>query len=256
MRDFNLDGKVVGRLRPVAEGGHGIYEQYATQRFPIGTLYEKHGRKWRFCKAYEAITLPHRGSPNMAIIPGDTGGSAFGVEGNLYAEALAGAQIVYVATATAFPIDAFFGGLFVSFHGTGSEIACLRVSGNDLGNGTYVKVYLDEPLPWTVTVAYGINLHPSPYANCGNSSHVGTYASVVVVPMIAITSGYYFWGQTKGPAWVTPTVFGTAREKYFYSDGTLIDGAVGIDANQLAGYVLARTVTAGYGDGIIDLMLE
>ena len=254
MRDFNVDGVVVGR--PYQE----VHEQSATQESPIGSIHERHGRRWRYCKAGASTFLfAHRGHPNMNIIPGDTGGSTYGVEGNLYEAAIAGADNVLVTTTTAFTLDFFTGGLFVVFStGLNPDLFCLRVSGNDVGNGTYVKVYLDERLPVAVTVAFGVNLHPSPYGNIGTSQQAAGGAQVVCVPSIKATANYYFWGQTKGPCWVTPTTWsGNAGHLYVFngSDGCLIPDTGANPSLQLAGHVLARNVT-DYGDGIIQLMLE
>ncbi len=250
MRDFNADGVVVGR--PYQE----IYEQSLTQKYPIGMIHERHGRRWRYSRAYETIALAHRVCPNMALQGGDTGGSTFAIEKNLYATAKVGESIVLVETTVAYAKDYFVDGLMTVFStGLNPDIFCLRVSGNDLGNGTYVKIYLDEPLPVDMTVVFGVNVNPSSYQNVGDQSHCGTTASGVVVPSVKVTSGYFFWGQTKGPAWVTPTAFGGGRMKMLHSDGCIIDmSAAGVQ--QLVGVVIARSSNGTYGDGNVNLMLE
>lgn len=261
MRDFNQDGVVVGR--PYQE----IFEQSATQKYPIGTIHERHGRRFRYGYAATALS-PCRGAANGNIIPGDTGGSSHGVEGNLYAEAPVGQKWVDVATSTAFAVDYFVGGLFVVFStGATPSLWCARISGNDLGDGTSCKVYLDEPIPVKVTTSYGVNLHPSPYSRVSAGMTHQDYESFVCVPHYNVEAGYYFWGQTRGPCWVTPTGspntwpgYGAGgRDCYFHIDGTIMqteDRDLSTYSPQRAGYVLASSATATYGDGVIMLMLE
>lgn len=253
MRDFNTDGMVVGR--PYQE----IYEQSLIQKYPIGMIHQRHGRRWRYSYAAETFVFAHRGCPNLNIVPGDTGGDVHGIEKNLYATAKAGETSVLVqnaAAGTLFPVDYFVGGLMVVFStGLNPDIFCLRVSGNDLFSATYGKVYLDEPLPVDMTIVFGVNLHPSPYSRVGSSQSGAATKTVVVVPSIKVTAGNWFWGQTKGPCWVTPSPYGGGRNKVWNTDGTIID-ATTTDIRQLAGVAMARDATGTYGDGVILLMLE
>jgi len=73
--------------------------------------------------------------------------------------------------------------------------------------------------------------------------------SNVVVPLISVTSGSYFWGQTWGPCFgvQTSTKPGLAsgdREIYFGADGALITGVdvhtAGGNA-QRAGFLITNT---------------
>jgi len=250
MRDSNVDGVVVGR--PYQE----IYEQSATQKYPIGTIHERHGRRWRYCKAYETFLFNHRLAPNMALQGGDTGGTAFGIEKNLYtgAAGIAGDTSVLVETTVAYAVDYFFGGLMVLFTGANPALYCLRVSGNDLGTGAYVKIYLDEPLPIDVPVTYGVNIHPSPYMNVGSSEHCAN-APIVCVPMVIASSGYFFWGQTRGPCWVTPNTFAWGPEKVALTDGTIVK-ATSSEVRQCVGIAGCRSSNGSYDDGVIMLHLE
>ena len=72
MRDFNLDGVVQGI--PYQR----IWEKSATQKYPIGAILERHGRRFRYCHAVADITITHTGLPNMARHGGDTGGGVNG----------------------------------------------------------------------------------------------------------------------------------------------------------------------------------
>ena len=83
------------------------------------------------------------------------------------------------------------------------------------------------------------------------SDIVGTTSarmSNVVVPLISVTSGRYFWGQTWGPCFgvQTSTKPGAAdgdREVYFNTDGALVTGA-DIKSTMLAqraGFIITNT---------------
>jgi len=253
MRDFNTDGVVVGR--PYQE----IYEQSASQKYPIGMIHERHGRRWRYSYAVENFHFAHRGCPNLNLVPGATGGDAHGIEKNLYATGFKGDTSVLVqnaAAGTLFPVDYFVGGLMVVFStGLNPDLFCLRISGNDLFTATYGKVYVDEPLPVEVSITMGVNLHPSPYSRVGSSQSAAGARTVVVVPSIKVTAYNWFWGQTKGPCWVTPTTYGGGRNKFFNgSDGCIIDAATS-HTLQFAGLAMPAD-TGTYGDGVILLMLE
>ena len=247
MRDFNADGLLAGR--PYID----VHAQDAVQKVPIGHIYERYGRRWRYSRA-GADMLAHRGAFNAAIIPGDTGGSAFGGEADLYGAHVAGIREVLWENATAWPVDYFQGGWAVFFRGAESDIQTIRISGNDLGDGTSCKLYLDEPLAFANDGTYGVTCYANPYYN---TNQTGSATSpVVCVPMCNVTSGYFYWGQTKGPCWVTPTAYGPATLKVWHGDGCIKDAANGTtETLQIAGYMLNRDVGT-YGDGLIQLMLE
>lgn len=72
--------------------------------------------------------------------------------------------------------------------------------------------------------------------------------SNVVVPLISVTSGKYFWGQTWGPCFgtVVATIPGRAdgdREVYYNIDGALVTGAdiTATGLAQRAGFIITNT---------------
>lgn len=249
MRDFNLEGLVVGR--PYQD----VMEESATQRYPIGTKYERHGRIWRYARAGAAM-IPHRGAFSAAIIPGDTGGSTYGGEADLYGAHVAGLREVDWENATAWPVDYFQGGWAVFFRGAYSDIQTIRISGNDLGDGTSCHLYLDEPLAFANEGTYGVTCYANPHYNTNQSG--SATSPVVGVPGVALTgSGYFYWAQTSGPCWVTPTAYGPSILKVWHTDGTIKDAANGTtETLQIAGWMMNRDVSGSYGDGLIWLMLE
>jgi hypothetical protein len=134
-----------------------------------------------------------------------------------------------------------------------------RIIGNDLPYGTaaspeYMKVYVDPPLTKDFTDVATDGL-PSMYMFAGASGSVSTMFSVCVVSPIIVAAESWFWGQTKGPCWVTPTAGWTTasfREAEFSATGTIAVAAYG--GLQPAGYLLAANNASD--DAHLQLMLE
>lgn len=261
MRDFNMSGVVVGFPN------QSIHEESEAQQYPVGMIHERHGRRWRYFQAVEAVGGDHRACPNMSIVPGDTGGSVYGIEKNFYSSVPRGATKVEVENpgSTAFPVDYFVDGTMVVFSTSKNPaIFCCRISGNDLFTTTSGWIYLDEPIPMALTVegtdwgtgGWGVNLHPSPYRNVGSAANGSlTLRTFVVVPAMSVQATYWAWGQTKGPCWVTPNAYGSGRIKVFHSNGTITDRADG-SISQIAGNAIAADYDGAYGDGLIDLDID
>jgi hypothetical protein len=253
MRDWTTDGFVVGRPY------QSVHEESATQKYPIGTVYEAFGRRWRYCKAAATITPARRGCPNLAQNPWYAGGYSFGSDG-CTATGLSGENYFDVTLSGDYDIerlvDCYQGGILTLYPSTGIPIWQYHILGNDLSHttNTIVRIYVDPPLISDFT-AVPVDGMPSPYMYVGDGESVGTQLSVVVVNELIITSGYYFWGQTRGPAWVTPNAGWTTaatREAEWHTNGT-IKAAAGV-ALQRAGYLLVNNTDAD--DAIIMLQLE
>jgi len=251
MREFDKEGTVVGVPY------QGIMEESATPKYPIGTLYERFGQRFRYCKAYEAIPYAHRGAPAMQPSSWTAGVMSMGSD-ETTVTGIAGATQVTIFTGGSYDIahavDYFQGGMLTLF--TGTTVEQHRIIGNDASHtsNTYFECYI-EPGLRIARDGVACDIMGSPYAFVGSSASVATGYSVVVVPQIAITSTYYFWGQTKGPCFVTPNAEWTTastREAEWHTDGTIKAGA-GV-ALQRAGYVIYYNGTAA--DSYVMLMLE
>lgn len=253
MRDFNPEGMIYGRP------AQAVNEQSLTQKYPIGTIYEAWGKRWRYCKAVETITPGKRGCPNMAVATWTAGQFSMGSDQTTITGTIGSSEVIIFTGADydlAHAIDLFQGGQITVFPAAGVAIHEYRIVGNDLSytSDTYMKVYIDPPLAAT-EASTPCDLIPSPYARVGAPASVGTGRSVVVVPEILVTDTYYFWGQTRGPCWVTPNAGWTTastRVCEFHTDGTIKAGA-GV-ALQHAGYLLQAN--AADDDSHIMLMLE
>ena len=261
--DMNDDGVVRGR--PYQEVG----EIAAAQNYPIGMKLERHGRIYRYCKAYEAITITNRGCPNMVDYPwiATSVRSAKFVSCNSFVAGdrkitLTVDDVVEGDPYAALTKNYFTGGFINCFFDT-NAIQTIRVSGNEIGTvnassaaNTDIILYLDEPFAKNYASGCSVDLYASPYIAVGASGSKTAYASVVVVPHVAVTSGYFFWGQTQGPCWVTPTAGITTanvRDVVFHSDGTVKVNTG--DGLQRAGYIMYKG-DGSQDDSTIMLQLE
>jgi len=261
MRAFNVDGVLVGRPNQT------VHEQSATQKYPIGTIYEPFGKRWRYCLAAEDITIARRGCPALIYNPWKAGAPQFGADGTTVTGNAGEPWVIATFGAdydVAKAVDVLQGGLLTLYLAAprDDEIFEYTILGNDASYEATLaddrcKIYIDPPLSedMTAVAADGI---PSPYSAVGASGSGTTTRSFVVVPEIQVTTGYYFWGQTRGPAWVTPSAgWQTAnyRDCCFHTNGTIIPhlDSTGV-AKQRCGYLLADCVDAD--DAHIMLMLE
>lgn len=253
MREFNCDGIIVGRP------AQAVNEESATQKYPIGTIFEAFGKRYRYCRAAAAITPGKRGAPNLATCPwtGTDDGYGIGSDGATVT-GIVGSRFVDVThRAHAHTLDEFQDGIMNVYPAAPLDVNIyqFRIIGNDVDNaaGLVFRAYVDPPLPVALT-AVPVDISPSPYMNVGAPASVGTKLSVVVIPEITVQNGYFFWGQTKGPCWVTPNagITGAAtRMVGFHTNGTII-AATGVI--QTAGYLLANNTADD--DACIMLMLE
>lgn len=254
MRDFNLDGMVVGRLY------QEIQKRSAVQAYPIGTIHERHGKRFRYCRACANVTITHVGLPNMSLHGGDTGGGVYGCMGTVGNKGYEGethflmANVANANPQTLFTKDWFYNGtlnLYVP-HADYTDVLTLRISGSDVAIAASVKLYLDEPLPCDVAATVFGECHPSPYLNVGANNSGGANYPFVVVNQVELTTGDYFWGQTRGPCYVQRNVGvdTSARRKVFISG--LIEDEASNDIRQQVGYALTPKVS----DGMVMLMLE
>ena len=256
MRDMNVDGVLGG----VPWESVGLYVDTELQRFPIGTIFEAHGRRYRYCRAYEAIDLPGWLAPNMALQGGDTGGDVFAIEHEANQVHYAGETAIYVNATPTYSVDYFYNGLVVIFS-TGADpgLMIFRCTGNEVGDATKIKIYLDHPLPIDITAGagtgYGISVYPSPYQNVGcGRTHAGV-GPAVVNPLCTVASGYYFWGQTRGISYVSPNAYSYGVNKMLVTDGSTAK-ATTTDIRQFVGTTMPRSSDGSYDDGAIILNLE
>ena len=246
-------------------GDPDIYAQSVTQLYPLNTRLEyADGRVFRYGKAGATST----GAPlarlvgNANAVPGATGEEDVdGFEGDLNTAAAAGAEYVDLEKATAYAENFFEDGM-LAVYPSGHYVE-YRIAGSELGNGTYCRVYLDDPLKTALSATDGVTAYKSIYSQVKQlgAEGVGYVSALGVCLASGFTSAYFAWIQTWGRCIITPTAyFGDSQHEraVFYNPG---DGTIGTAASydpssghQLIGFLTGRTVS-GYGDLEVMLML-
>lgn len=227
----------------------GWYEQSATPKYPVGLRYAVGDRVFRYCRAATALRL-HHGEGNNDVLH----------EQNTEVIAYAGdlSLTILHTTATA---DQFKDG-YINIHTAPMQI-CLRIKGNAASDSTRTVLYLKDPLIADVAAGTFTDIHANIYNNVGGRAGGTHYTSAICIPLINVTSGYYFWGQTWGPVVATAAAGGglggavDERAVYFDDDGSIgVMGDCAGSATQLpqhAGFLLATTAL---GSDDIFFMLQ
>lgn len=243
-----------------------IYTQSSSQLFPLNTKLEyADGRVFRYGKVGATST----GAPiarlvgNANLCPGATGDpDVDGYEGDPYTAAAVGDEHVDLEIATAYAENFFEDGMLACY--PSGHYCEYRICGSDLGNGTYCRVYLDEPLKTALGATTAVTAYKSIWSQLKQLGAEGTgYVSALGVCLASgFTANYYVWVQTRGRAIVTPTAYfgDSAHERScFYNPA---DGTIGTAAtydpssgHQLIGFLTQRT-ESGYGDLEVFLTLE
>jgi hypothetical protein len=248
-----------------------IYTQYENKPCPIGTLgMDQFGSLYRLCKAGAAVT-----AGSLPVPVANANVCADGVTGDLstcdlYSDTASVGDVVIriddTNDATARPVDFFEGG-HAFFYGAGTtERQARRVLSSTVGTSASLYITLDAPL--TIAITDGaVDVYPSQYSNCVNpQAEANTYETFVAYPLLpSITSGYYFWGLTRGPCMghyrtTFPGEAAVDKDVYFDRTGYIdtvinVNGTFGSVSPQRAGYLIPCN-TAGYGSTFFFLQLE
>ncbi len=213
----------------------GIYTSETTQRYTYGTRY---------------LTWDGRVYKYMLLT---TGGSVsyHGVRGTLSAQtgwttALAGTagdRSYTVTDSTVVAEDSLAGGMLQIYDSTIDNSHSIHVVGNELGNGTNIRLYLEFPLPVTVTASDTIELFKNQYRAVSEASNA-TSPWLGIACVTAATT-YNIWSQTWGVALVSPgnTTLDDAaddeRMTFWNSNATIAElgGTPTAGENQVAGYI-------------------
>ncbi len=239
-----------------------VYTEDSAQQYPLGTKLEfADGRVFRYGKWGAASTsVPMaRMVANANLCPGATGEpDVDGYEGNLYAAAAVGATYVdlYQNQADA---ENFYEDGMLAVYPTGHYVE-YRIAGNELGNGTYVRCYLDtvSGIKTALTAGTaestggtGVTAYKSIFSQLKDAVAEGTgfISCMGAVLASVMTSGYFGWVQRRGRAIVTPTAyFGDTTDErmaQLHSDGCIALKAG--HGTHTIGYLTQRT-ESGYGD--------
>ena len=236
------------RALPRAKG-QGIMEESSTQKAQMGAKLEiPDGRIFRYAKASAAISTGLVASTDDVYkYDADTN--------DTFTAAAAGATQFTVSARTGDSLDEYAGAYFGNI--TNGEQ--YRIKSNTASSASKVTFTLYDPIKTAFAATDDYLITPNPYASVITATVSGgttAYDRAVGVTPIAITSGYYFWLQTKGVAFVLADA-GAAITKG--TPVTLSDSTAGAiqDQDALAENVIGYCVTAAaaskYGGVMLNL---
>ena len=259
--------QVLGDLLP-NQIEQSIYEQSVVQRYTIGSPKVSGGRKFRYSQAEDTLAGLARLVINSNYCPGCTGHeNEDGFEGVLNSAAPIGSSYVDLKD-TALRAANYYKDGFLAIYGV-AIFHQHKIVASAPGNGTYVRVWLDEPITTeAVTVAMGVTAYISSYSAIAPAGSVQAgFETFMGVNLIPVTSGRFFWLQTGGPCILTPTggvwPGSAANLRQVYAnpaDGTIQPGTQSDPSHgfQSIGYLWSATGGSGadYGDLWVMLMLD
>jgi len=226
------------------------YEQSATQNFPIGTRLQLGDRVFHYCQA--------KGTTAVAMKAGHNGTADCGVNTAAVAYPAGTTTLIILDTNTRAANYYQNGYLWVMDLVSGIyQMYKIKSSLAALAADNQVTLTLYDPIPNAIPASTWVTAWPNPYSNILFTTD--GHSSMVCVPLIPVTTDYYFWGQTWGPCFGTamsalPGAASGDRDIYFNSDGALVNGAsLTTNGAQRAGYLI--TMTSGGGDQFYMLQL-
>lgn len=244
-----------------------INAQSVSQVYPMGMQFKRGDKKYRYSLAAGNLAALARLVINSNYAPGVTGHTQEdGYEGNVYAIAPIGQTYVDIADTVARAANFYQGGHMIIFSGTIFHQRYIIRS--ELGTGAFVRVHFIEPLVTEApAVTDGVTVYRSPYSavKAAGSTQVG-FEPFIGVNLLPITSGYYFWLQTDGLAFITahggtwPGAAADQRDVYAHQDGTVDPASVKDPTSGFQKVGWLSTLTGGtasdYGDALINLQLD
>lgn len=172
----------------------GIYTSETTQRYVYGTRY---------------ITWDGRVYKYMGLT---TGGcvSYHGVAGTLSAQTefvtalagTAGERAYTVTDSSTIAEDQLAGGMIELYKATIDNSTSVHIVGNDAGNGTNVRLFLEFPLSSTMTSSDNVEVYENQYRLVSETTNA--IAAWLGIPCVTAATGNNVWTQTWGPSLVTP----------------------------------------------------
>ena len=225
-----------------------IYEESSTQLYNLGTRLVTDERVFRYCRAGAALNRSDGAMNNDQWSLTNE---------NANQDAAVGDTDMQVVNTTGTQ-NQYQGGWVAIFT---SRLQLRHIIANDASDGTDIKLYLDGPIEVAMSTTW-VTGYPSIYYD--TRTFTEEYTSVVCVPPIAVTSGYYYWGQTWGPCYMraagtVPGISVYDRDVYFAGTGAIYGGKQAESATaggyQRAGILLPRTAS-GTGDQFFMLQLS
>ena len=244
--DYDSEGNVSNHCLsdgPISGGQwQPLYEQSAIQNFPIGTRLQVQDRTFHYACAGGTTAVAMKAGHNAsAECSANTAATAYA----------AGVKTIIFLDTDTRAAHYYQNGYAWVMNLTSGVYQFLKIKDSDvaLAADNQVTLHLYDPLPFAIPASTWLTVHRNPYASILFTT-VNT-SSMVGVPLIPVTSGYYFWIQTWGPCFGTamsaiPGAAANDRAIYFNSDGALINGAsLTTNGMQYAGYLLPNTAAGG-----------
>ena len=252
---YNADGVLASHVLSdgLLAGGvwQNLYEQSLTQNFPIGTRLQIQDRTFHYACA--------GGTTAVAMKAGHNASAEYSANTAAVAYAAGATTIIFLDTDTR-AAHYYQNGYAWVMNLVSGVYQFLKIKDSLVAEAADNQVTLElyDPLPFAIPASTWLTVHRNPYASILFTT-VNT-SSMVGVPLIPVTSGYFFWIQTWGPCFGTamsaiPGAAANDRAVYFNSDGALINGAsLTTNGMQYAGFLLPNT--AGGGDQFYCLQLN
>ena len=239
----------IGGAGKGSKNGQGLYEESSTPKFAIGANLELgDNRVFRYSYASAAITVGKVVSTDSAqLIVADTDG--------VFTAAGAGSTEISVtdATLSSVALNHYAGG----YLGNITNGEQYRIKSNTAASSNLVTFTLYDGIATAVAATDDYMLYGGPYNGVITATVAGgAYDRVVGVNPIAVTSGYYFWLQTRGIAFAlndaaAAVVLGDNLQLSDSTAGTVQTQDTGIDTP-----VIGQAVGAAAASKHVPFMLN
>lgn len=254
----------IGRF--IGGSDQDIYEQSLTQNFDVGTRRVVDDRVFRYCKAGDTLVALFGGRCTNFPREGSTDAVEYAAGTYQITIPMNPNGVNYVAEQVAnywkdgyiwimqWPIVTGVGQMY-------------RIRSSAAAVSGFVTLTLYEALKTTVAASTWITAWPNVYQGIKTAASVRM--SVVCIPLIPVTSGYYFWGQTWGPIFMasgqSPGRNDYDRDLYFHPMpltpgqqgvvcGSSLDfSTLGNKIPQRAGFIITNTSAWTNADGNPEL---
>lgn len=258
----NIDGRVI-RLPNVGEKQDLIsalpgnpYEQSSTQLFPLGTKMSEGERVWRYAKsaAGSGIGIPQQSA--VAINAEQDDDIAIGATSAIGDKTVSVTSTTNLASGVLATANGVAEG-YIYFNIAAGLGQCYKIKSHELLATTAESIFtLYDALTIALTTSSKCGIVQNPYTNVLATTAVLT-GQCVGVPPLAVTSGYYFWIQTGGPAAVMAnttiakgdrTVVGTTAAK--------CDPSANVDTEECIGFAMTPGQSGGADMCMVYLTLD
>ena len=239
----------IGGTGKGSKNGQGLYQESSTPKFAIGAKLELgDNRVFRYSYASAAITVGKVVSTDSAqTIVADANG--------VFVAAAAGSTEISVtdATLSSVALNHYAGG----YLGNITNGEQYRIKSNTAASSNKVTFTLYDGIATAVAASDDYMLYGGPYNGVITATVAGgDYDRVVGINPIAVTSGYYFWLQTRGIAFAlndaaAAVVLGDNLQLSDSTAGTVQTQDTGIDTP-----VIGQAVGAAAASKHVPFMLK